>query len=230
MIRPLTALLTSLLIVTSTASAAGPAKRGERILVPRATKSPRVDGKFGKTEWSEAVTVALADGGQASLIHDAKYLYIAMVGKKPGTTSVCVRWQKPIWVLHASSGLGTVVFHRKGGKWTTPKNFQFTNRDTTDSQQGIRDRKLILGARHWFANTYPEIAGLEREYQIELKGKSELQLVLAYMSFVGEDDLDLDAWPSKVVDGCVELDLVRGYATGRDFKFEPATWGVAVMQ
>lgn len=202
----------------------------ERILVPRATKSPRVDGKLGKTEWKDAVQVALADGGQASLLHDGKYLYIAMVGKKPGTASVCMRGEKRLFILHASSGLGTVTYQPKDGKWFTPRGFYFTNRDTSDSQTGIKDRKFFLSERHWFANTYPEIAGLEREYQIALRGRREMQLVLSFMSFVGEDELDIDAWPSNVVDGCVELDLVRGFVADRQFDFQPDTWGVVVMR
>jgi hypothetical protein len=231
MTRTLIALLLLLApFAVSAAETTTTAPAAERILVPRATKSPRVDGKFGKNEWSEAIKVALADGGQASLIHDGKYLYIAMVGKKPGTTNVCARWEKNVFLLHASSGLGTLMYAQKDGKWTTPRGFYFTNRDTTDSQTGIKDRKAFLSHHNWFANTYPQIAGLEREYQIALKGKRELQLVLSFMSFVGEDELDLDAWPSTVVDGCVELDLVRGFVVDREFTFQPETWGVVVMR
>lgn len=221
-------LIALLLFAAYAVHAAEPVKP-ERILVPRAIKSPRVDGKLGKTEWSEAVQVALADGGQARMVHDGKFLYVAMVGKRPGTGSVCTVRGKSIYVLHASSALGWAVWTRKAGKWTLQRGFRFSNRDTTDSQTGIKGRKAFLKRSGWYANAHPDTATREREFQIELEGRREIQMVLSFMSFVDEDELDLDAWPETVVDGCVELDMASGF-TKREYTLQPETWGVAVMR
>ncbi|HEY0159605.1 MAG TPA: hypothetical protein VGF28_20120 [Thermoanaerobaculia bacterium] len=221
-------LIALLLLVASAVHAAEP-KKPERILVPRATKSPRVDGKLGKTEWTEALQVALADGGQARLLHDGKFLYIAMVGKKPGTGSICTVKGKSLYVMHASSALGSAVWTQKNGKSTLHRGFRFSNRDTTESQRGIKDRKAFLKKAGWYANAHPDTAILEREFQIAIEGRSEIPLVLSFLSFVDEDDLDLDAWPQTVVDGCVELDIASGFIK-REYTFQPETWGVAVLR
>jgi hypothetical protein len=220
-------LIATLLLIATTAAHAADAKQ-PRIIVPRTLKSPVIDGKLSKTEWADAAQVALADGGQARLLNDGRFLFVAMVGKRMGIGSICTMNKGELNVLHASAGLGTAVYAQKEGKWMLTRPFTFTNRDTSNSQTGIKDRKKFLADEHWYANTHPN-GTTEREFQIRLDGRTEIPLVLSFMSYVSASEFDLDAWPETVVDGCVELDLASGW-TNQQYTFEPKTWGIAVIR
>ncbi|HYO79480.1 MAG TPA: hypothetical protein VE010_23640 [Thermoanaerobaculia bacterium] len=219
--------LIPILLLVATAVQAADQKKAARVNVPRAQVVPTIDGKLSPKEWASARQVALADGAHARLQHDGRFLYIALVGKRVGIGSICTPNGNQVRVLHASAGLGTAVYDKKDGKWSLTRGFTFTNRDTSNSQTGIKDRKAFLSAEGWFANTDP--AGtLEREYQLPIGGRREIPLVLSFMSFLGPYDFDLDAWPETVTDACVELELTGGF-TEREYTFAPETWGIAVI-
>ncbi|HEX8254698.1 MAG TPA: hypothetical protein VF846_16260 [Thermoanaerobaculia bacterium] len=221
--------LITILLLVATAVQAAEQKKANRVSVPRVQAVPTIDGKLSPKEWTSARQVALADGAHARLQHDGRFLYIALIGKRAGIGSICTPngTQSQVRVLHASAGLGTAVYDKKGDKWSLTRGFTFTNRDTSNSQTGIKDKKAFLAAEGWFANTHP--AGtMEREYQLPIGGRREVPLVLSFMSFLGPNELDLDAWPETVTDACVELDLAGGW-TEREYTFAPETWGIAVI-
>jgi hypothetical protein len=222
MARSLAALV---LLLASTVHAAG---KPRRIEVPRTSKPPVIDGKVNTTEWTKAARVPLMDGGHALLLHSSTYLYVAFVGRKAGIGSVCTITSDGVRVLHASSGLGTALFAKNGAKWDLAQGFTFTNRDTGPSPAAKKERNDFLAKEGWFANTNP--AGLpQREFQIRLDDRSEIPIVLSFMTFVKPQVYDLDVWPEGVVDGCAELDLAGGW-TDREYTFAPETWGLAVLQ
>jgi hypothetical protein len=216
-------------LVLLLATAVHAADKPPRIEVPRASKTPVIDGKVNTTEWTRAARVPLMDGGHALLLHTSNYLYVAMVSRRAGVGSVCTTTTaNRVRVLHSSAALGTAFFTKDAAKWTLAQGFTFTNRDTGNTPAAKKERSDFLSKEGWFANTDPK--GLvQREFQIRLDDRSELPIVLSYMTFVKPKVYDLDVWPETVVDGCAELDLAGGW-TDREYTFSPETWGVAVLQ
>ncbi|MFP5245565.1 MAG: hypothetical protein ACLGH0_02640, partial [Thermoanaerobaculia bacterium] len=61
----------------------------DRVEVPRAPNTPKVDGDVNATEWKNAVRVRLTDGAHALMQHNGTYLYIAIVDRHRGIGSIC---------------------------------------------------------------------------------------------------------------------------------------------
>lgn len=220
--------LAALVLLLASAVHAADKPRVARVEVPRAQKSPVVDGKVGTTEWGKAARVPLMDGGHALLLHNTTYLYVAFVGRRPGVGSVCTTNKDRVRVLHASAGLGTAWFTKDSAKWTLAQGFTFSNRDTSNTPAAKKERREFLTKEGWLANTDP--AGQpQREFQIRLDDRSEFPIVLSFMNWIKPEVFDLDVWPETVVDGCAELDLAGGW-TDREYTFAPETWGLAVLQ
>jgi hypothetical protein len=217
----------SVLLATLSAFADSPKK--QRIEVPRAPqKPPYVNGSVTSAEWARAARVFLGDGGHALLLHDRTFLYIALVGTQPGVASVCTSSAPGrVSVLHASGSLGAARFEKSGAKWTLTRPFTMVKSAATSDVEAEADRKKFLQAEAWYASTNPTFVK-QREYQLRIGGRTEIPLVLAFISAVKSDEYDLDAWPSTVYDGCVELGLAGGSSEGT-FTFEPESWGVAVL-
>lgn len=187
--------------------------------VPRAA-APVIDGTIVAEEWKSATRVELTNGGHALLQHDGTFLYVAITGPRTGIASLCMPSGKEVHVLHASAALGTAVF--KNSRAT--RDFVWTNRDTKDA--AARDK--FLAAEHWFANATPR-GSLEREMQIELLGRKEIPLTIAFMSFAPNEEQRIHVWPAALQDGCASIDLASGNTKG-PYTFDRATWGVVKLK
>lgn len=199
-----------------------------RVSVPRVSDVPVIDGTMGPNEWRGATRIALSyNQGHAMLLQDGNYLYVAIVGAKPGIGSLCVRGKTGVRVLHASAALGTAAFELEKGKWTLTRGFTWTNRDTGDSPAAMDDRKKMLSTDGWFANT-SRAAMKEREYQIPIRGQKEVALTLGFYAFTPEEQR-LYHWPIELEDDCADPELAGG-ATDREYTFDPSKWGVLVME
>ena len=223
--RPI-ALIASL-FVTLTLFAADPPNRFK---VPRVIAPPNIDGRIvlpkGKNtygEWKHATQVSLTNGSYAMLMHDGRFLYVALVGAKPGIASLCAAGKNGVRVLHASAALGTATFEQEKEKWRLTRGFTWTNRDTNN----MADRNKTLAAEGWFANTSPT-ALPQREYQIAINGQSEIPIVLGFLTLTPEEQ-KMSYWPDTLEDDCADADLASG-DTNREYRFDPAQWGVAVLQ
>jgi hypothetical protein len=186
--------------------------------IPHAA-APTIDGSIGADEWKAAKTVALTNGGEAMLLHDGKYLYVAIAAPRNGIGSLCTTDGDDVRILHASAALGTAVF--LNGQRT--RDFTWTNRDTTDAAA----RAKFLDAEHWFANATPQ-GSREREYQIALDGRKEIPFTIAFMSFAPNEEQRIHVWPPELKDACASIDLASGVTDG-PHTFEPATWGTIVL-
>lgn len=185
--------------------------------VPRAA-APVIDGKIHADEWKSATRVELTNGGHALLQHDDQQLYIAIKGPRTGIGSLCSSVGNDVAILHASAALGTALF--QNGKVT--RDFVWTNRDTKDT--AARDK--FLAAEHWFANATPPTAlSNEREFQIEIAGRRDIPLTLAFLSFAPNEDQQIHVWPPALKDACASIDLAAGKTEGV-LTFDRATWGV----
>jgi hypothetical protein len=214
--------LIAALLLPAFAHAAAP-----HISVPRAASAPKIDGKVAPNEWKGAVRVRLGDKAHALLLHDGNYLYVALVGREPGITSLCARGGKQVLVLHSSAALGTAAFTQEKEKWRMTRAFHWTNRDTSGTPAAMAERKKTLDTDGWFANTSP-MATLEREYLMRVGNQREIPLTLGYMTF-SQKEQHFYYWPEDVVDACADAELASGY-TDREYAFEPGTWGVADLQ
>jgi hypothetical protein len=221
--RPIALIAALTLSFTLSASAAG-----LRVGVPHVRSAPTVDGNVIPREWRDAVRVQLsANLGHALMMHDGKYLYIALVHTKPGIGSVCVRGKTGVRVLHASAALGTAAFEPEKGKWRMTRGFTWTNRDTGESAAAMADRRKMLAADGWFANTSPAATRM-REYQVPIRGQQEVPIALGFLTFTPEEK-KLYYWPTTLEDDCAESELASGF-TDREYTFDPTKWGIAVLE
>ena len=218
--RPIALIATFLL--TLAAHAAVP-----QIAVPRAMKAPEIDGTLSPNEWKGAVRVRLGAKGHALLLHDGNNLYIALVGREPGISTVCALGGKDVLILHASAALGTAVFTQDNNKWLLKRGFTWTNRDTSQSSGALMEKRKTLRAEGWFANTSPTTL-TDREFVMHVGTQQQIPLVLGHMIFTPKEQR-LYYWPEEVVDGCADLELAGGY-TDREYTFDPDTWGLAILQ
>jgi hypothetical protein len=203
------------------------AENANRVSVPATDKAPVIDGKVDPIEWKIATRVVLGNNeGQALLMHDDAFLYVGLIGSKPGIGSLCVRGRTGVRILHASAALGTAAFEVDKGKWNLTRTFTWTNRDTGTSEAALADRKKMLSTEGWFANTTPTAAP-EREFQVPIRGQKEVPLILGFVTYT-PDEQKLYYWPATNEDDCSDVELASGF-TGRDFAFDPTKWGVAVL-
>ena len=199
------------------------------IIANRVGKPPVVDGKVNPVEWKGATHVPLSEGqGEALLVHDGNYLYVGIIGFRPGVASLCYPGKSgSIVVLHASAALGAAAFEPADGKWRLTHPFTWTNRDTGKSPEAMADREKFLTGKGWFANTSPT-ALLMREYQLPIRGKQEVPLTISFFT-IEPGKQTLGYWPPDLEDDCADSELVSGY-TDREYSFDPSKWGVVVFK
>ena len=218
MLRPLVLVLA--ILAASAALADSPA--APRISVPRAQKTPVIDGSVASAEWARGARVFFGDAGHALLLHDGQYLYIALVAVRPAVGSICTSSKAGrVSVLHSSGTLGAARYEKNGAKWDLTRPFTMTR------PAGTEEAKKFVETEGWFSSTNP-MAVRQREFQIRIGNRTEIPLVLSLLTFVSRTAYDLDAWPSTVYDGCVELSLAGGSTEGT-YTFDPESWGVAVL-
>jgi hypothetical protein len=212
------------------------AETQHRIHVPLVRATPKIDGQVLPTgkpdknnlgEWKEAAKVSLGSGSYAVLQHDGKFLYVGLVGAKAGIASLCTGGLNGVRVLHASAALGTAVFEQdKDRKWRMTRGFTWTNREAPDDPQFIDARASTLDKEGWIATTSPHSVQ-QREYAIYIKGRTEVPIVLGFLTFTPRQKTFL-YWPENLEDDCADADLASGF-TDRQYTFDPTKWGVAVL-
>ena len=205
------------------------ADQANRVVAPRVANPPKIDGRFGPSEWKGATNLALSENeGEVRLLHDDNYLYIGIAGMKPGLGSICVQGRTGVRILHASAALGTAAFEQEEGKWKLTRGFTWTNRDTTESPEGMADREKMIKTSGWFANTSRGVM-TTREYQIPIRpDQKELPLVIGFAAFT-QNESKYSYWPATIEDGCADPDLASGHTDGV-FTFDPSKWGVVELK
>lgn len=199
-----------------------------RIVANRVAKAPVIDGKVNPVEWKGATHVSLTEEqGEALLLHDGNYLYVGIIGFRPGIASLCYPNENGVVVLHASAALGTAAFELAEGKWRLTHPFNWTNRDTGKSPDAMAERVKFLTTKGWFANTNPA-AMLQREYQLPIGGKEEVPLTVGFFTMTSEKQ-SLGYWPPDLEDDCADMELASGF-TDREYTFDPSKWGVVVLK
>jgi hypothetical protein len=216
-LAPVAGMLLLLLPAVSAAQDAG------TITVPRGG-AVMLDARLAPGEWDGAARVTLGDGTQLLLQHDGRFLYLALRATAAGFPSVCASDDGTVHVLHASASLGHAEYRPSGDTWTVSRPFAFglRTRDATTAAQAERD--AYLREHGWLGTTMYMGDRMQKEIQLPLSflGSSP-RIALAFMLDSPAARRPRTTWPSRLEDGCTDVQLVRGFEVANP-RFAPAQW------
>jgi Tol biopolymer transport system component len=178
-----------------------------------------IDGVFSSGEWDTARTIELASG-ELLLMHHGGYLYVGIRSENLGLGSVCVYWDDEISILHSSAALGTAVYRRADTGWLKIRDFSWTNREISNSQQALEKRSEHLEREDWLASNGRMGINNEMEYQIAMTN-DKIRLAVTYL--LSPDYETTDFWPDTLGTGCRNFAPSPGGAREIAF-FSPDTW------
>lgn len=181
--------------------------------------APTIDGELSPGEWDAARTIAL-DRGELLLMQDGVYLYLGIRSESLGLGSICVYWDDQISILHSSAALGTAEYARSDDGWQKTRDFAWTNRETSNSQQALENRRNHLEREGWLASNGRMGNRNEMEYQIAMT-EGEVQLAVTYL--LSPDYESTDFWPETLGAGCRDFSPFAGDAP-ETVDFQPDTW------
>jgi hypothetical protein len=192
-----------------------------------------IDARHAPGEWDRAVTQQLSDGSTVRLQHDGTHLFIAIVAARSGFPSVCGVLGDRVRVYHASAALGALSYAREGAGWTTRDTaFVYGMRDPDSTEAARQERRAYLTEHGWVSTTVRMGGARAIEMQIALSElESAPRIALGFFIPGSNNQWSILPWPATVPtdDGCIESQLVRGYATPR-LTFQPATWAELVLE
>lgn len=191
--------------------------------------APRIDGSLGTSEWSRAVRVPLAGGGELLLQHDERHLYVGARRAGNPLGSLCVAESGRIRVLHASAALGAVTYRHGGTAWLLDTAFVFAMRDRDASPAAEGNRRAYLQANGWLASTVYMGARDEMEFQIALPSPPGNHALVRFALLPEGERADIVAWPAEPSDDCSDTELVRGNAP-RTMSFRPEGWALLELR
>lgn len=195
--------------------ASGPAPAPVVIEAPH-RPAPTIDGVLSAEEWEGAFTTGIRGGGELSLMHDGKYLFVGIRGHRLGYGSLCLGRPDEILVLHSSAALGTAAYHREGASWKRTRQFSWCCRAREESAE----RREHLKKEGWMASIGYMGPPEEMEYQIAMEG-GEVTLAAVYQ--MGPARETAQWWPESLDDGCLSLTLGEGDPP-ETLDFSPETW------
>jgi hypothetical protein len=181
---------------------------------------PSIDGTLSPGEWADARRIELASG-ELLFVSDGDYLYVGIRSEVLGLGSMCVCWDDEISVLHSSAALGTATYVGTGGDdWERTRAFNWTCRDTSQTERAREARQRHLKEESWLASNGNMGEPGEMEYQIAMiDGK--VQLAVTYLK--GPNFNTAAVWPTTLEDACREIELLQGEAPD-SANFAPETW------
>ena len=181
--------------------------------------SATIDGVFASGEWDNALTTELANG-ELLLMHAGGYLYLGIRSDKLGLGSVCVSWDDEISILHSSAALGTATYVKADEGWQKTRNFSWTNRAISNSQQALEERREHLESENWLASNGLMGNYNEMEYQITMSN-DKVHLAVTYL--LSPDYATSDFWPDGLGAGCRDFEPLQSDPPETVY-FAPETW------
>ncbi len=178
-----------------------------------------IDGVFSPGEWDNALTIELANG-ELLLMHAGGYLYVGIRSDKLGLGSVCVSWDDVISVLHSSAALGTASYEEADEGWQKTRDFSWTNRDITNSQQALEERREHLERENWLASNGLMGNSNEMEYQLAMTD-DKIRLAVTYL--LSPNYTTSDYWPDTLGAGCRYFEPLQADPP-ETVSFTPETW------
>jgi hypothetical protein len=180
---------------------------------------PTIDGVLSPDEWAKAYRVELPGGGELLLLHDGSYLYLGLHAPARIVGSVFLDQGNQIQVLHSSAALGTALYEKGEGGWQRMKEFVWSCRDTSESDQAQTERATHLREEGWLAsNTMVGTPG-EMEYQIAIPANT-LRLAVAFEQI---SDKTIFGWPENLGDDTRNKGLIGGDPPQK-VQFSPEQW------
>jgi TolB protein len=188
--------------------------------------SPLIDGTLSDDEWANAQKVELTSG-ELLLMSDGDYLYIGIRSELLGLGSLCVYRDDEVSVLHSSAALGTAAFVKTNSEdWERTRIFNWTNRDTSQSQKAQNARQSHLDEENWLASNGLMGDSSEMEYQISMRD-GKVQLAVTYLESPGYSTAAV--WPANLEDDCRNIELLQGDAPAF-LMFAPEKWMTITAQ
>jgi hypothetical protein len=178
-----------------------------------------IDGIFAEGEWDKALNIDLSSG-ELLLMHDGGYLYVGIRSESLGLGSICVFWEDMISVLHSSAALGTAEYEPTDQDWQKIRNFDWTNRDTSNSERALEGRAEHLEREGWLASNGLMGNANEMEYQI-LMTEGRVHLAVTYL--LSPEYETTDYWPQSLGPGCRDFEPMPGDPPDMA-SFSPETW------
>ncbi|HET6444199.1 MAG TPA: hypothetical protein VFI27_06410 [candidate division Zixibacteria bacterium] len=192
------------------------------IFAPQGTPAT-IDGVLSQGEWDSALPIELANG-ELLLMHADGYLYLGIRSDKLGLGSVCVLADDEILVMHSSAALGTATYEKAGDEWQKTRDFLWTNREVSNSQQALEERRDHLERENWLASNGLTGRYNEMEYQIAMTG-NEVRLAVTYL--MSPEYTTTDFWPETLGTGCRNFEPLQSDAPETVF-FHPDTWTTVI--
>lgn len=186
---------------------------------------PNLDGTLSPGEWDSARRERFSDGSELLLMQNGGYLYLGIRAHIQGVSvwSVCLDRGDEIAVLHSSAALGTAVYKRAGSGWQRTRAFDWTLRDTSNSEAARQQRGQFLEQEGWLASLGTMGKPEEVEFQLAMP-QGALRLAVAFLLPPGFDKAAW--WP--VGPDVRDMDLLRGDAPA-EARFLPERWGVVMV-
>ncbi len=171
--------------------------------------------------------VELLGGGKMLLKHDGEYLYIAVIGERPGIAHICIEKEDRIAVLHASAALGTAEYTGNFRTARLERPFEWRARGKGSSLEVRKERKRFLHDERWLANVSRGPSRV-REFQIDLQFAGRNGRIPLSVAFLDTEGMTVAFWPEDLTDDSKLNQLVSG-ATPKTATFQPHTWPVVTV-
>ena len=163
---------------------------------------------------------SFSDGSQVSLLVGGNRLYLSIHDKPLDVIigNVYINRDEAVSILHASAALGSAVYKKAGESWTITKDFSWSCRDYSNSEEAREEREAFLQQEGWIAS----IAGMGNidglEYQIDLTGAS---MPIAIAIHKESDPSVVFVWPAGTQDDSLDQ-FVSDFPAS--LSFSPEEW------
>jgi hypothetical protein len=170
-----------------------------------------IDGALSSEEWAGALVDTMSDGSEIFLLYHADDLYLGLRSATPERISANVfledvvqnadQGPDQIRILHASAALGTAIYRQDAALWHQIQGFDWTCRDSSDSEAAWAERAAHLQDEGWVAANAWMGTPNELEYRIALPpALPPRRLAVSVMRSSAPDARTI--WPLTLDDDC----------------------------
>ena len=163
----------------------------ESIAIPHGIE-PFLDGTLSAGEWDDAFVVSISDNFTLFLKHTQGFLFLGIHATMRGIPSPLIVRDGGVFVLHASSALGTGVYSQQEGSWILRQPFAWQCRASGFSNAAIATRNQFLETEGWVATIGYLGTPTMFEYQIHIK-EDPLQMLFLFLETI--PPFQVVSWP-----------------------------------
>lgn len=178
-------------------------------------KAVKIDGKVEAKEWSGAIKNT-QKSGTLRFSHDDKFLNVALELPAAQVTSLFLKVEDRVFVLHASARLGTAVYSKTKSAYTLKSGFAYKK----SSPEFEKRDGWLASDRGWQDNKTLEFRIALKTLKWNPKKPEVIYFAAATMSFRGGGGF---SFPAGIKDGCKNQRLLMGESP-KPVAFDPKTW------